>query len=190
MDEIWKPVPNYEGFYEASNLGRIRSITRVKPFKCRYGKIVPREYKGKILKPTFDGRHMYLQVTLSKDGIQKRELIHRIIAKTFINNPYNLPEVNHKDEDKMNNSVSNLEWCDHKYNNNYGTKLNRTRGINNPGHKITPEIVNSIRKEYVPLSHEYGLAGLGKKYGISETHVCAILKGRRWGWLDASVRDS
>ena len=138
-------MPEYEGLYEASTLGHVRSLDRTAPFKCRYGQIVNRTYKGKLLSQMIDSRNNYLQVVLSKDGYSRRELVHRIIAKTFIDNPDNLPEINHKDEDKTNNAVSNLEWCDHAYNNTYGSKLHQVRGSNNPRSKITPEIVQKIR---------------------------------------------
>ena len=108
-EEIWCPIKGYEGLYEVSDKGRVRSI--------KFG-------KERILKP---GRMTkgYLTVGLYKNGEQKMYLVHRLVAKTFIPNPDNLPEVNHKDEDKINNKVSNLEWCDRKYNQNYGTGIQR-----------------------------------------------------------------
>ena len=107
IDEIWCPIKGYEGLYEVSDQGRVRSI--------KFG-------KERILKP---GRNTccYLQVNLCKNGEKKKNLlVHRLVAQTFIPNPDNLPEVNHKDEDKDNNSVQNLEWCDRKYNINYGNR--------------------------------------------------------------------
>ena len=108
-DEIWCPVKNYENLYEVSDQGRVKSIG--------YG-------KERILKP---GRNTqgYLQVVLCKNGEKNNCVIHRLVSQTFIPNPDNLPEVNHKDEDKTNNSVSNLEWCDRKSNCNYGNRNKR-----------------------------------------------------------------
>ena len=105
MEEIWKDVVGYEGLYEVSNLGRIRR-------------------NGKILKPqkTRDG---YLRVHLSKNGIAKHGKVHRLVALAFLPNPQNLPQINHKDEDKTNNAVNNLEWCSEEYNANYGTRNER-----------------------------------------------------------------
>lgn len=105
MIESWVDIVGYEGLYEVSNLGRIRR-------------------NGKILKPS-KVRHGYLQIALYKNGIYKRFYIHRLVAYAFIPNPNSYPEVNHRDEDKTNNTVDNLEWCTHEYNNNYGTRNER-----------------------------------------------------------------
>ena len=109
IDEIWCPIKGYEGLYEVSDQGRVRSL--------KFG-------KERILKPIRNTQG-YIQVHLCKNGEIKKCLVHRLVAKTFIPNPNNLQEVNHKDEDKANNFVKNLEWCDRKYNNNYGTRTKR-----------------------------------------------------------------
>ena len=113
--EIWKPKKDYEGLYEVSNFGRVKSL----------GNGNSNNSKPRILKP-FKVGSGYLQVQLSKDGKHKTCKIHRLVAETFIPNPNNLPCVNHKDENKTNNSVENLEWCSHEYNNNYGTHNERS----------------------------------------------------------------
>lgn len=115
MKEIWKEVKGYEGLYEVSNLGNVRSINRI---------IKNKFYKGKILITKID-KDGYLQLGLSKNGTKKYFRVHRLVAQAFIPNPSNLPQVNHKDEVKDNNNVKNLEWCDNKYNSSYGTKNNR-----------------------------------------------------------------
>lgn len=109
MKEIWKDIEGYEGKYQVSNMGRIKFLK----FK-----------KIRILRSEKDVNG-YLRVTLHKNGIIKRYKVHRLVAQAFIPNPNNLPQVNHKDEDKTNNNVSNLEWCDAKYNMNYGTARKR-----------------------------------------------------------------
>ena len=108
-DEIWCPIKGYESLYEVSDQGRVKSIG--------YG-------KDRILKPRID-KDGYLQVYLYKNRVPKHCLVHRLVAKTFIPNPDNLPQVNHKDENKTNNSVQKLEWCDSKYNINFGTRNQR-----------------------------------------------------------------
>lgn len=119
-EEIWKDIEGYEGFYQVSSYGRVRSVDRV----IEYNDGRKRLQKGRILKPIKDGNG-YLQIVLSKSSEVKRVLIHRLVAEVFINNPDNLPQVNHKDENKRNNCVSNLEWCTQAYNNCYGTRLKR-----------------------------------------------------------------
>lgn len=113
---MWRTIPNYEGLYEASTDGRIRSVDRITP----HGHL----WKGRELKQTLHTAG-YLAVTLCKDGIPFSHLVHRLIAETFIDNPDNLGFINHKDENKHNNNVSNLEWCTKQYNNTYNGKLEK-----------------------------------------------------------------
>ena len=115
-EEIWKDIIGYEGLYQVSSLGRVRSLDR----------FYYRLHKGKVLSPTKD-RYGYLTVTLNCNGKSKTIKIHRLVAQAFIENPDNLPQVNHKDEVKSNNCVDNLEWCSAKYNNNFGTRQERYR---------------------------------------------------------------
>lgn len=124
MQEQWKPVPGYEGYYEASTEGNIRSVERVIILKDRLGNPRPAVYKSKILKPyarTYKGRNIQprLQIALSKDCKPKSRDIHRIVASTFIDNPLNLDTVNHKDGNPFNNRVENLEWLSKADNNRH-----------------------------------------------------------------------
>ena len=117
--EYWKPVVGYEGLYEVSNWGRVKSLKRLVKSPRGYRTVCER-----TLKPTKDS-HGYLCVSLYKEGEMKFVKIHRLVAEAFLNNPDNLPQINHKDEDKTNNHVNNLEWCDAQYNCNYGTRTER-----------------------------------------------------------------
>lgn len=116
MEEIWKPIKGYEGLYEVSNLGRVRSLDRCVVYANGQVHI----HRGKILRPGISNG--YMQVHLCKCGDMKQPLVHRLVADAFIPNPENLPQVNHKDENPSNNEVSNLEWCTSEYNINYGTR--------------------------------------------------------------------
>lgn len=115
--EIWKDYKDYEGLYMVSNWGRAKSLDTY--IKDRNGTV--RFCKGRILKPVIVGRG-YLKVNLYKNNKQKQYYVHRLVAEAFIPNPENLPEVNHKDENKLNNNAENLEWCDREYNCNFGTR--------------------------------------------------------------------
>ncbi len=181
--DVWKDVVGYEGLYEVSSKGEVRSVSAYRPFTVR-NQTTQRYHSGKVLKPIFDGRGLYQQVTLSKEGVSRRFLIHRLVASAFIPNPNGLPEVNHKDENKTNNAIENLEWCDHKYNNNYGTKKDASKGENNSQSKFSEQMVKEARSIFVPGDPQFGLTALSKKYGISRSHMCAILKRNRWGWLE------
>lgn len=121
MMELWLPIKGYEGLYEISNMGNVRSVARIEKF-IRSGKETQRLKAGRVLKPI--SRDEYLGVCLSKGTTRKCYLIHRLVAETFIENPLNFPQVNHKDEDKFNNRVTNLEWCTAEYNDNYGSRNN------------------------------------------------------------------
>lgn len=162
--EAWKNIIGYEGYYQISNLGNVRSLDRIdcnnhfrEGKKCR-----------KI--PTEDG---YYKVSLSKNGNEKRFFIHRLVAIHFIDNPQNLECVNHKDEIKTNNHVDNLEWCTRAYNNNYGTRNQRIREI------------ESIRTAMVDISTGavlmiFNSAREAAKYiGGDESSICKVRNGKR-----------
>ena len=109
MMEEWRAVPGYEGLYEVSNKGNVRNVRRNTLLR---------------LQKTNDG---YIRVFLYKNGIRTVLSVHRLVAKIFIENPDNLPQVNHRDENPSNNNVDNLEWCTAKYNLSYGTRIIRIR---------------------------------------------------------------
>ena len=134
--EEWRPIKGYE-YYEVSNLGRVRSWINNKWKRRNTPKILSlhRLTKG------------YLGVSLSSaPNVSKTIKVHRLVAKTFIPNPDNLPMINHKDENKTNNCVSNLEWCTNKYNLNYGTTRQRIFETieRNGGYKVRPIIQKDL----------------------------------------------
>lgn len=112
MEEIWKDIPNYEGLYQVSNYGRIKSLFRFNGFY---------NTKESILHLQKDKKG-YLRVQLRKEKKVKNFSVHRLVAVAFIPNPYKLPQINHKNEIKTDNRVENLEWCNAYYNMNYGTR--------------------------------------------------------------------
>lgn len=112
MKEIWKDIKGYEGLYQVSNLGRVKSLERI-----ILDSFCTRQFKGKILSPTqHNGKQPYYYVTLSKEHKSHKEFIHRLVAITFINNPKNLRQVNHKNGNTHDNNVNNLEWVTNRDN--------------------------------------------------------------------------
>lgn len=132
--EIWKDVNDYNGLYQISNLGNVKSI------HYRHTNV------EKILKPYIkeDG---YVVVCLTKNRRIKWHRVHRLVAEAFINNPDNLPEVNHKDENKLNNRVDNLEWCTSSYNKNYGTRNYKCMHTRRHSSKMCRNSVQFIRQQ-------------------------------------------
>ena len=129
MTEIWKDIEGYEGLYQVSNIGNVKRVEH-EDYRCRQGY---RVFKERYLTPNKD-QNGYLNVGLWKNNTRKKHKIHRLVASAFILNPDSLPQINHKDENKQNNSADNLEWCTSKYNNNYGShkevyqRLKKSRG--------------------------------------------------------------
>ena len=145
MEEIWKDIKGYEGLYQASNLGHIRSIGY-----RQSSRVKNKDYY--ILSPGRDTSG-YLNCVLFKNKIRKSYKVHRLIAQTFIDNPFNYTDVNHKNEIKDDNRIENLEWVTHKYNMNYGTFRERmkekTRSINK--HVIQFDLSGNMIKEWTSI---------------------------------------
>lgn len=138
MSEEWRDIEGYEDIYQVSNFGRVKSLTRLGSNN--------RIFYGTVRKPVID-KNCYCIVTLCKDGKTKNQFIHRLVAQAFLPNIDNLPVVNHKDENKQNNCVDNLEWCTVKYNTNYGTSIER-RKDKRRGIKMNKEIVSRIAEKH------------------------------------------
>ena len=153
MKEEWRDIKGYEGLYQISNLGRIKSL------KDNHGK-----YREKILKP----------------GNSKGKLfkIHRLVAIHFIENPNNYPEVNHKDENPINNHVNNLEWCTAEYNVNYGTRNKRAseklKGSKNPKARKVQCITTGKKFNTIREAGEY----YGLSQSITDVNITKCCQGK------------
>lgn len=157
--EEWKDVVGYEGLYKVSNLGRVKSLKK------------NGVAHDKLLR-AFDLRGLgYMSVRLSKDNKGKTHKVHRLVAQAFIQNPNNLPQVNHKDENKSNNFVYNLEWCDNSYNINYGTRNDKMAS------KLYKK-VNCYTIDGVFIK-QYPSVKATEEDGFNATNVSHCLSGRR-----------
>ena len=159
--EHWKAIAGYEGIYEVSDMGRVKSLN------------YNRTRNEKILKPrkTNNG---YLRVSLCKDGHTKQTLVHRLVAKAFIPNPNNLKTVNHKDEVKTNNTVGNLEWISQKDNLNYGTHNKRV------GEALSKKVQMFDKSTGELLATFPSTCEAERVTGINHGNISKCCKGNRW----------
>ena len=169
--ERWKSVKNYEGLYEVSDCGRVRSL----PHKTQGRVNCVMTFPSRVLKPQ-KKRNGYYQVALSKNGHKTWFAIHRLVAEAFLDKQGDNLQVNHKDCDKSNNKVSNLEWCTPQENMLHASKNNKLRGHVT----LTQEIADEVKRLHKPYDKEYGTKPLAIKFGIGETTVRDIVHGRRW----------
>jgi hypothetical protein len=170
--EIWKDVVGYEGLYKVSSYGRIKSIPRNSTIKEERILKAKKNHKG------------YYQAVLYKNGVRKHFQVHRLVAIAFIENNENLPQVNHKDENKDNNCVYNLEWCTNEYNNSYGTK-NKRSGISQSKRVIGISTESGLIVEYDSLADA---TREGYFYGSAICRCCngelKQYKRYKWYYLD------
>lgn len=162
-EESWEDIEGYEGFYQVSNLGRVRSVDREVMRKGHVARL-----KGRILNIAIN-RDGYGLVLLTKNSERKRFSVHSIVAKTFITNPdpTNFIQVNHKNENKLDNTPNNLEWCTHSYNCNYGRRNKR----------ISENNLNKKGKAIIAVSIKTG----------EEVHFPSIMEASRNGFNRACI---
>lgn len=172
--EIWKDIKEFEGLYQVSNMGHVRSLDRTdKKGQFRFGRVLADKHNNR-------GYHT---IALSRDGTTKYRLIHRLVAMAFLDNPNKLPEVNHIDEDKANNAASNLEWCTSEYNLNYGTR--KARIAESAGYKHKTNYYNKpkpIVATNVATGFSVRLPNLhaaGERLGIDFRQVSAVIRGKQ-----------
>lgn len=179
MKETWKFIQGYEGLYEVSTTGQIRSSERKVPMISRHGNPYMMTIHEKLLAPDVSGE--YLRVTLCKDGKTERLSIHRIVAMTFMSNPENKKHVNHKDGNKYNNAVENLEWSTASENQKHAFETGlqkRTPGTLSPLAALTKEQVQVIRKKYVP--RKYTQDRLAEEFGVTRGVIKDLLNGKTY----------
>ena len=178
MLEQWKDIPGWEDLYQASNLGRVRSKDRMMYVNV-FGKTPCRRLKkGRVLKQAIHnpGRHPEYLVSLSRDGKKITPYVHRLIALTFIPNPQNLPEVNHKDENSLNNCVWNLEWCTRDYNLNYSTHNIRVALSNRFNNRCKP--VLQYNSDMVLIREYHSTHEASRITGIKQSQIWACVSGK------------
>ena len=176
MEEIWKDKEGYEGKYQISNRGNVKSLNYL------------RTGKERILKPQKTGKG-YLFVYLYKDGKAKKYLVHQLVATVFCDNPHGFKEVNHIDEDKTNNCANNLEWCSRSYNCSYNDRAKKAGKKTSEklrGRKLSEEHIKKMSKPVIAINKRTGLKiefvssrEAERETGIAQQNICACCKGKR-----------
>lgn len=161
-DEIWKDIQNYEGIYQISNLGRVKSLQRFK--NNQYNTYLIKEKILKLRKTKFG----YYEIKLNKNNLSKVYKVHRLVAQAFLDDYNENLQVNHKDENKLNNCVENLEMCNSKYNCNYGTRND----------KIRKPIIQLDKNDNIIKIWE-SASKIEKELGIKQPNIIAVCKGTR-----------
>lgn len=167
VGEIWKDIVGFEGLYQVSNLGNVKSLKGKEP---------------KILKGHKDTKG-YLQVELRKDNKRNISCIHRLVAKEFLEKPKGKDQINHIDGNKLNNNVDNLEWCTCKENikHAWDNHLNKaTYGENHPNSKLTNEQAKWIKENCKPRSKTMGVQAMANMFGVSVCPIYNIVYGKGW----------
>jgi hypothetical protein len=179
--EIWKDIQDYEGLYQVSNLGRVKSLVRV--HYCKKERILTN-----IKLP-----NGYIYVRLCKDGKGKNVRVHRLVAVAFIPNPENLPQIDHINADKTNNNVNNLRWVTAKENIRNPLNMVHLIGKNNPmfGKKHSEETKEKMRKNHANFSGDLNpKARKVKNIETNEIFVTVKSAGKKYGVSDNSIRGS
>jgi hypothetical protein len=159
--EIWKKNPEIEKL-EVSTFGRVRTLDKVVP-SGKYTRFI----KGRVLKQ-FDNSKGYLQVNIKVDGKWTRKTVHRIVAQTFLPNPNSFPMVNHRDCDRTNNNVDNLEWCTAKYNSQYQEKYGKAKS----------KPVLALNLATLEVSKFKSQSEAGQALGANVGNINSVIKGR------------
>lgn len=172
--EIWKDIVGYEGFYQISNLGRVKSLCRFVVRDSNGNKKLKKESVKSFLKI----KNNYPSTVLFKNAIRNHVLVHRLVAEAFVPNPENKPFVNHKDGVRHNNFTSNLEWCTQKENVNHAIRigLKKSNGEDNVSSKLTNNKVVMIRELDSILNYEE----IAVVFGVNPSVISKIIKRKSW----------
>lgn len=179
MNELWKDIPNYEGLYQASNMGNIRSLDKIVP---KWNKPYKRKIKGRVLKK-HKANGGYNVVALHKNKNQKTYKVSRLIGITWKDNPDNKPEINHKNSIRTDDRAENIEWCTRSENvkHSYDKGNANQKGEKNAYSKLTKKKVLSIRDKYD--SGKYSQIELSDMFNISKTTIHNVVKRKTWNHL-------
>lgn len=189
-EEVWKDIKGYEGFYQVSNLGRVKSLKR----KVYAGRGRTRWQYERIMSDSKTNGNGYKIVTLNKKSKEKNKYIHRLVAEAFLENPHNYKYINHKDENKFNNCVENLEFCTAQYNCTYNN-AHVKRGLRFRNNLINSKKIYQLDEENNIIKEYPSAAEAGRQLGITSSSIGACLKGLqqhsagyKWKYADEELK--
>ncbi len=176
-EEVWKDIKGYEGMYQISNFGNVKSLERM----VQNGKRMYRRKERLLALSTKWNRRK--EVSLSLDKVKSYFLVHRLVAFAFLGDPPPRYEVNHKDGNPQNNVVDNLEWVSRSYNNHHSWEigLKNQDGSKNPSAKLTDSDVLGIRELLKTGNHSN--AAIARMYSVSTSNICQIKLGKTWSHI-------
>tara|TARA_R110000851_G_scaffold298994_5_gene454801 strand:+ start:39 stop:590 length:552 start_codon:yes stop_codon:yes gene_type:complete len=175
MEEIWKDIENYEGFYQVSNLGKVRSLDRSVTGKDG----IIQKLKGRNLKGAFNNKG-YPTCCLCRNAILKTVLISRLVAKSFVDNPNMLPVVDHIDDKPKNNNYKNLRWCTQSFNIQKSHDLGRSPAVCGEAHRSAKLNDMKVLTILTLLKNGKTVTELAKEYGVTYSSIAGIKNGLYW----------
>lgn len=178
LGEVWKDIEGYEGLYQVSNFGRVKSLERIDS--------LGRHRREKILKTDINNKG-HLSVKLSKNGVRKKYLIHRLVAEEFLPNPEKKPIVHHKDHNKLNNNVDNLVWLTHEE--HAAEHPERNEASSKALRKVCSKHINQFTSDGLFLRAWYSSWDIQRELGYGQGHIIQCCQGKRkqaydfiWGY--------
>lgn len=184
--EIWKDVVGYEGLYQVSNLGRVKSVARIIYKDCTNHPTIKSDFskwhRKEVIMVQWKNHNGYYTVSLTKDHKKKTRPVHQLVAKAFIPNPLGKEMINHIDCNTLNNNVNNLEWATNSENQLHAIAhgLKTDIGVNHNLSKLKEEDVRFIREHYKFRDTVYNTRTLGEMFGVSSSVISAIVLGKTY----------
>ena len=177
-EEIWKDVVDYKGIYEVSNFGNVRSVDRIITYKN--GVKVP--YKGELKSQVVD-KYGYNYVSLYENQRHKQGMVHRMVAQAFIPNPEKMPQVNHIDGDKLNNSLENLEWVTPQENLAHAKETGLLEGVSGEGHYKSKLKESDVKETRERSKNGETYQSLADEFGVVKSTIGFIVNRQTWGHI-------
>ena len=189
-NEVWKDIVGYEGLYQVSNLGRVKSLKR----KVYAGRNRMRWQYERILSNNKTNGNGYIVVSLNKESKSKNKYVHRLVAEAFLENPNNYKYINHKDQNTFNNNVNNLEFCTAQYNSTY-RDAHIKRGLRFRNNLVNSKKVYQLDENENIIKEFPSMAEASRELGTNHTSIYACLNGKqkhafgyKWKYADEELQ--